>query len=211
MMIKNTPTMKKISLILFSLFMFVFLGQAKDYRFVYVAHDHTTPTNHLTELLEETYSNACDYGDVVIFYLSNANTPIIVNVNTQNNDNKDQFEDLFIGELQNFTAHDVLARHDAREILKTISNNDFATSSKNLLYDHVSFDFYVGATFWQLGYNESLIAALYWALDIPSYDDDRVEFNVLHSSDDTQAEYSNKMPFGLKNVGGINKLLILPY
>ena len=202
--------MKKITLILFSLFMFVFLGQAKNYRFVYVAHDHTTPTNRLSELLAETYSNALDYGEVVIFYMSNANTPIVINVNTPNDDNQDKFED-FIGELQNFTSHDVLARYDAREILKTISKNDFASSSNNLLYDHVRFDFYVGATFWQLGYNESLIPALYWALDIPSYSEDKVEFNVLHSSEDAQAEYSSKMPFGAKNVSGINKLLILPY
>ena len=191
--------------------LFSFLSQAKDYHVVYVAHDYTTPTNQLSDILEEFYNTATDYDDVVIFYLSNANTPIIINVNTQTDDNKQDFNDRLIGELQNFTSHDVLPGLDAQRIIDVISQNDFQDSTGALLYDKISFDFYVGGTFWQLGFNESLIAALYWSLNIADLDEDVVEFNVLHSSEDNQEEYSSKTPFGPKNLSGINKLLVMPY
>lgn len=184
--------------------------EAKDYRFVYIAHDQSTPTNKLVNRLKEYYENAIEYQDVLIIYLSNANQPIIVRVNTEVDANPDDFENILMGELQNYISHEVLAGQDAHKIVEVISQNDFIDINNTKKYNDVNFEFFVGSEFWQLGYNESLLAAVYWGLELNKLND--ITLNVYHDKNDVQDVYSSKTPFGIKNLNDINnKLLVLSY
>ncbi len=180
----------------------------KNYRFIYVAHDVSTPVNRLSEELRTKYREAIQFNNVAIFYLSNGYDPIIVNVNTPHNDNREDFEKRLLGELQEYNSHDVEAELDVNKILETISNNDFSTHKGKIDYASVDIDFYVGSLFWTLGNNESIISTLYTALDIPSYESDNFSFNVFRNIEDDLV-YTEGMPFGEMNVNNINKKVMI--
>lgn len=180
----------------------------KNYRFIYIAHDVSTPINRLSKELRTKYREAIQYDDVAIFYLSSGYESIIVNVNTPNNDNREDFEKRLMSELQEYNSHDVEAEVDVDNILETISKNDFSTRKGQLNYASVNMDFYIGSLFWTLGNNESILSTLYTALDVPSYNSETFAFNVFRNIEDNLV-YPEGMPFGKMNVNNINKKVMI--
>ena len=75
--------------------------------FVYVAHDENTPVQVLIGRLKDIYNDALNYPEdyAAIFYLPNGEYPVVVRVNTAN-DNREAFVEL-VYELQSKRSHDV--------------------------------------------------------------------------------------------------------
>ena len=148
---------------------------------------------------------ARSYEDIaVVFYLPNYDEPKIVKVNLPG-DNRDQFKGI-IGELRLKDVHETFAYLDYQNILEIFNEHDFISDSGEPMYTSVQFNWYVNRDFWKFNYNESLIASLYFALELGKYSD-YVTTQVLHAADDGLVVDETK-PFGNKNLcEGMNFLL----
>ena len=198
--------MKKFLLILVFLMAFVSAhAQSQSLEFYFIAHDRTTPVAELCRRLEQVYEMARSYEDIaVVFYLPNYDEPKIVKVNLPG-DNRDQFKGI-IGELRLKDVHETFAYLDYQNILEIFNEHDFISDSGEPMYTSVQFNWYVNPDFWKFNYNESLIASLYFALELGKYSD-YVTTQVLHAADDGLVVDETK-PFGNKNLcEGMNFLL----
>lgn len=177
--------------------------------FIYITHDHTTPIQRLGQLLIDMNEDAKKYGYSCIFYLANGESPHIVRVNTLN-DNRQDFEGRILGELQNKMSHDVNPLYDVEKIVELFNENEFVGTDGNLLYSSVTWRFYVNKNFWTQ-YNETIIASLYWTMELDKLKDTEFYFDVFQDENDL-VEYDEKVPFGPKNLAKINDgFLLLTY
>jgi len=182
----------------------------KDFYFVYIAHDRTTPVQRLSRILQEMYDDAVKYGHACVFYLANNQSPNIVCVNI-GNDNRKDFGAMIIGELQNKPSHDISPRFDLETIVNVFNQDDFLLNIQELKYTSVTWNFYTSEWFWNGGYNESLMASLYWIMEVDKMQELDFYFNVYHSEDD-ELEVDETLLFGVKNLSAINEgVLLLEY
>lgn len=183
--------------VLFVLVSVVGHAQSQSLEFYYIAHDRTTPVNDLCRRLEAVYETAMSYEDfAVIFYLPNYDQPKIVKMNLPG-DNRDEFKDI-ISELRLKSAHEIYADVDYANIMDLINTHDFLDESGGRTYTSVLFCWYVNPEFWQFLYNEKLIAALYFNLDLNKYPD-YVTTQVWHADGDGLV-VDKERPFGTKNL-----------
>lgn len=184
----------------------------KDLTIVYIAHTTDIPLARLTSLLEERYRGGVQFSNDVIFYLSNGTEPLIVKINTAE-ENKLDFEPMIIDELWAKRSHDIDPYTDVTKLIEIVNDNDFVSESGELKYLSVTFDFFISEEFWTMKYNESIIAKLYFALDLNKIKKDNPDlfFNVYRPSE-VELIYENNMPFGLKDLDNINSnIMLLPY
>lgn len=215
--------MKKVTLFIVALLVVSVAMQARTLRFVYIAHDVTTPVEPLVEKLEGYFDQLEDEADDetsvdrTILYLSSGSNPFIVNMESGNRDD-DNFNTL-VSELYERNFHDVDAENDVEKIIELLSDNDFMTEDNRLAVSNLKFEFYVTPTFWTMGQNQSLIMPLFHTLEIDRFYDEKspeynrgVTFKIFLPSVDA---VNNCMgpdgePFGKANVDGINQLLSTP-
>ena len=184
----------------------------KDLTIVYIAHTTDIPLARLTGLLEERYRGGVQFSNDVIFYLSNGTEPLIVKINTAE-ENKLDFEPMIIDELWAKRSHDIDPYPDVAKLIEIVNENDFVSESGELKYLSVTFDFFISEEFWTMKYNESIIAKLYFALDVNNIKQENPDlfFNVYRPSE-VELIYDNGKPFGLKDLDNINSnIMVLPY
>lgn len=190
--------MKK--LLYMSLFMLLPLigsAQNQSFEFYYVAHDRTTPVNDLCSRLESVYESAMSYEDLaVVFYLPNYDQPKVVKMNLPG-DNRDEFKNI-ISDLRMKPYHEIFADVDYRTISDIINEHDFIDEEGRPAYTSVLFCWYVNPDFWQFGYNERLIASLYFNMEFEKYLG-YVTTQVWHADGDGLVVDKDR-PFGSKNL-----------
>ena len=185
------------------------LSQTQSLEFVYVAHDRTTPVNALCERLTEIHDYAMqDESMAVIFYLANADAPRIVRMNLPG-DNRDDLGGL-LGEIRYKSAHEIFPDVDQEEIVRLFDEVDFLNDSGNPSFTSFKMTWSVNPTFWSLGYNESLIARLFFTLDLGSLSGGYFNMEVWHARNDG-LKYDEEMPFGPKNLCGDYPFFLLEY
>lgn len=183
-------------------------SQTSSFEFYYIAHDRSTPVNELCDILDDVYKMARRYNDKsVVFYLPNYDEPMVVRMNLPG-DNRKDFEQL-LGELRMKDAHEINATKDYETIVNIINEHDFIDDNGVRKYTSVEFSWYVNPTFWNFKYNEMLIAALYFNLDLDRYQD-YVRFQIWHDGEDGLV-VDEKEPFGPKNLVGDMPFQLLPY
>lgn len=171
------------------------IAQNNTLAFYYISQDFSTPIEKICEVLEDEYRTAISYDDYkVVFYLPNYDQPLIVKINTED-DNRSDFETL-ITEIRSKYTHDTSPYTDISNIVDIFDKNDFASDD----LDMVRMNWYVNPTFWTMQYNESLIASLYFILELDKYED-KVSIDIWHSSDDG-LKINRRNPFGSKNLPG---------
>ena len=208
--------MKRICLLLVSLLLGTAptLGQEKseqDLAFIYIAHDEYTAVQSLIERLKEAFADAINYPEsrAVIFYLANAENPIVVQVNTKN-DNQQEF-DRIVDELQTTRSHNVEPVVDCAKIQEIFNADDLIDDEGKGLYRSVEWTYYVNSTFWALMYNESVIASLFFIMDMEEMiESGYLRVNIMHGADDT-LPYNEESPFGPKALCASKKFLPMPY
>lgn len=203
--------MKKFYIVLFAIVApLLSFAQDKSFEFYYIAHDGKTNFSELCNRLYEVYEDALSNEDyAVIFYMPNYDEYIDVRVNLPDS-NPDDFEKI-ISELRIKVAHDNSTEVDYAAIMDLINKYDFVDDEGTHTYTSVLFCWYVNPTFWSCGNNESLIAKLYFTLELGNYTE-YVESQFWHTRDDgLEKLVDRRYPFGRKNVCKGIDFMLLPY
>lgn len=183
-------------------------NENKIFRFVYVAPDNTMTQQRLLADLNDHRNHVVSEGSPAIFYLASGHDPIVVKFKLDD-DNSDDFESQMLGFLKQSMSTNVEASYDRQHIRELLSQYDFIDEEGNLTYKKMEFDFHVGNTFWSLHNNETVIAALFFEMNIAKYmEDDKVQFNVYFRCPPSRGDYNREKPFGELNPDNINERVI---
>ncbi len=188
---------------------FTALAQTRTLRFIYIAHDENTISQKLIGELRNYYDDAINYPEDLsaVFYLTNGNYPIVVRVNTNAQNPKDF--DRIVGELQGKRSHDVDIETDLRVIPEIFS--DIETVGGSPAFANVEWSWYINSSFWELGYNESVIAALSWIMEMPELVRKGYLDLKFYYDDADVLPIDREHPFGLKNLMPGIKFIPMPY
>lgn len=184
----------------------------KSLSFVYIAHDGNTSTVKLIDRLKEMYDDARNnpQGNAVIFYLPNGNYPITVRMNT-GKDNPEDFANI-VEDIQKKRSHDVEKDVDLKKIQEIFNETDIVDRYGHLKYSSVTWTYYVNSTFWELGNNENIIAALYWIMDMERYiKEGYLTVDMFYCEDTDVLPFDETLPFGNKALCRSVNLIPLPY
>ena len=179
------------------------MAQEKELEINYIAHDHYT--NHLLDAIDEIYQvSAYNKNRNTYLYLANADKPVVVKCVP---DRKKEFEELrnLIGSQ---IKHNVWPEVDIKGIIDLLDSDDFIDGSGKPRYSFFTLNFYVTPSFFMYGYNETLIARLFWDLELPGKSDFAV--NVYHPEGDGY-QYDEEHIFGPKKLNGDYKVYIFSY
>jgi len=198
--------MKRIILLSLLLMSALFAGaQTKDdvskktLCFAYVSHSGETAVNSLVKYLESRYEKALETDDFVfVTYLSDGDTPLIVEVNTAS-DNRADFEKLIYG-LKSKPLHETDPEKDLKNLVALFNRLDFIDENTNeIRYGLVDWHFHVNSGFWKLGYNESLIASLCFVMGVDHFKSDNFRLRCYFSRYD-EFEIDEAYPFGIRDL-----------
>lgn len=190
-------------------------AQYRDIRFIYVVHDHTTPISDVTSRLQTQYNSAMsdDTGQTqAVFYMPNGSRPIVVKLNTPDDNNEDFYNKL-LAEIHERNSHDVDADVDVEEIINIFNDLKLDDPTEEV---ELAFSFLVTPQFWEIGNNEGVIANLFYALDLANVIATRtmadgckvphLSFEVRYPRENP-IKFNPTMPFGELNLGGINQYM----
>lgn len=180
----------------------------QNFTFIYAVHDGKDATVKLVTKIKDTYERAVRQGDRCIIYVPNQRTPLLVQVNTETTDtiDSDVALDNMIGELNNRLSFNMNNKFDIEKILELFTENEIIGKDGNLAYRSVVFDLYITSKFWERGYNEKMIPALYFALDIDRLYNvalQDITMSVYYNESEDVVEYV-AVPYGIKNYNKIN-------
>jgi hypothetical protein len=188
--------MKKILISFFLLSTAAVLSaQTKSFQLFYITKDYTTQVTPLCEWLRERYEmGRRDHTQCNIFYLANAENPIVVRQNFEK-DNSADF-DKIMDALVTKSETRIYPQVDVPELLDIFSKNDIVNKTGRKLYQGCELYFMITPTFWNLQYNETIFATLYYALELDSdWAKGYVGINIYHNEDDG-LEPDMNAPFG---------------
>lgn len=175
--------------------------------FYYIAHDKQTPVGKVCDFLIERQKEATYYKDLaMVFYLANGDNPMIVRMNLQG-DNRKEFQNI-INALQQQISHDISPKADREEIVRLFNELDFVDDEGNPNFKSFQWISFVTPMFWQMKYNEDVLAALYFILDMGQLPEGYLTMDVYYDNA-TPLNHNKKYPFGEKNMCGPCNILPL--
>ena len=181
----------------------------KTLNFIYISHSPKTQTDKLIDRLRSEFDRARSLKNPTVFYLTNGRTPVIVQMNTAK-DNRKEFGDI-IYRLQTVRSHSVNAQTDVNTIMNLFTELNVVDDKGAPQYQKVEWTYYIDSSFWKANYNESIIAKLYWVLDMQSLEATNfLKVNIYHGKAD-QITVNKETPFGAKNLCKSMKFKLLPY
>ena len=185
------------------------VAQEKTLRFFYIAHDANTVTQKLIYELRANYEDAINRPDDIaaVFYLPNGDWPLVVRVNTNHSNPKD-FGNI-VRDLQEKRSHDVDITTDLKKIPEIF--NDIENVGGKQAFSNVEWNYYINSTFWELGYNETVIAALGWILEMPkSVSNGYLRLNFYVGENDI-LPVDTEHPFGERDLMNGIQFIAMPY
>ena len=209
--------MKKITFFnVFLIAAFLFLTSqkvsAQDYsktnlHVIYIDHETSTPVARLSERLREQRNDAIEVDDAFIVYMADGSKPLVSLVNLPDTKGRDKEEAMYaiFDALQNVNSHNIIESEDRRLLLELFDEFNFVDDNEKIRFNNVTIDFYIGPSFWALGY-EKIISHLYVALEIAKFPKERFSFNIFKPKG-VELGYSDEKPFGVGNLDGINQEL----
>ena len=181
----------------------------KKLNFIYITHSDKTQTGRLIVRLREEFNRALRMKEPTIFYLTNGRTPLVVQVNTSNDNRKDFGEIVY--QLQSMRAHSVNPQTDIRTIMSLVEELRIDNESGAPLYSKINWEYYVNSSFWQAGYNESIIAKLYWILDMQQWEKSNYMTMRIYYGEKDPLPINEDAPFGNKNLCAATKCIPQSY
>jgi len=170
---------------------------SQSFSFVYIAQDSDMPVQEMEKKLQTAWNRAVQNGPT-IFYLSRGlDEPLIVKVNTESDDNRTDFDNALLPAINQGVSYSVDGPHDKQQILNLLQEHRIVGEDGAALYKETNFDFHVGQDFWTSGNNETVIAALFFELNIKRYISEEFHFNVFCPRTITYNEDAG--PFGMLN------------
>lgn len=174
--------------------------------FYYIAHDRTTPVGKVCDFILDRYKEATYYKDLaMIFYLANGDNPYIVRMNMEG-DNRKDFDNI-INALQQHMSHEISPNDDRYFITELFNETDFMENNGKLRYKTFQWVSFVTPIFWQMGYNEDILASLYFILDMNKLSTDNFTMDIYYDNDGN-FRYNSSKPFGDKKL--CNRSNIMP-
>ena len=196
--------MRKIILIIICLFsQFTLFSQELELEIDYIAHDHFNEAilNAVDEIFQ---TNAYSKTRHTYLYLANAESPIVLKCSSNN---QKQYED-FRYTINSQLKHNVWPEVDIQRILDLLKEDDFIDDSGAARYGFFTINFYITPSFWSYNYNETLIARLFWDLDLAGKTNFQV--NIYHPENDG-FKYDEEHMFGPKKLNGDYKVYMYTY
>lgn len=190
----------------------VMAQEQKFYHFIYLEHEIGNHKNLLCERLKDMRQDAKETGDILIIYLSTGDQEQDYGICSYTNledpsgkrqDDEDAFNSI-IAVIQDSKSLPVNAQADVNNIIDIMGSSNFVDESGKMKYQKAEIDFYAGSRFWNLGFNNKIIAHLYSILGISDLPQNVVDFRVFVPKSDDKLKYPNGMPFGENNIDGIN-------
>ena len=78
-------------------------------------------------------------------------------------------------------------------------------------FTNVEWIYFINSTFWELGYNESIVASLFWIMDMQKLiKSGHLDLKFFYEETDV-LPIDNDHPFGLKNIPALDNFLPMPY
>ncbi len=215
--------MKKYLFSILALFAFISTSWAQEvedkseqaFRFIYLVHDTSTPVESLIDVLYDVEARTIENGQKCMICLSNGistkkGEEYLVAIILENSDYEPAF-DKIREELRNEYAHDIDINRDVEYIVNLFSKeNEFLDENGELLYESMTFDFYLSTQFCDNGYAGQFIAPLYLAFDVPNMPG-HFNFNVWVGGKNIGVnDYSDpRVILGDKNYNEINDNIII--
>ena len=185
-------------------------GQDQSLQFYYIMKDHNIKVNPLVEEIRDIYDFArVDNNSAAIFYMANWDEPLIVKLNLPGDNRKDM--DLIFEALMTKSETTINPSSDLEKISGLFNEIPLRTASGGKAFSRVEFNYYVTPSFWDLSYNEQIIAALYFVLDMDAdWAKDYVFMSILHQEGDGLT-VNPKLPFGPADLPVGYKFQVLTY
>ena len=170
-------------------------GQEQRLQFYYIMKDHNIKVNPLVEELRDIYDFArVDKNSATIFYMANWDEPLVVKINLPG-DNQKAMEKVFEA-LMTKSETTINPSSDLEKISALFNEIPLLSNDGHKLYSRVEFIYYVTPSFWELSYNEQVIAALYFVLEMDAdWAKDYVSMSILHQQGDGLS-VNEQEPFG---------------
>ena len=178
-------------------------GQSRELVINYIAHDHYNDA--ILNAVDDIFNtSAYNNNRSTYLYLANAENPLILKCDSNH---QKEFED-FRYAINSQLKHNVWPDVDIQKLLELFREDDFLSESGHARYSYFTLNFYITPSFWSYNYNESLIARLFWDLELP----DKTDFvvNIYHPENDG-VTYDEEHMFGPKKLNGDYKVYLLTY
>lgn len=169
----------------------------------YIAHDHFNEA--ILNKVDDIYRISA-YSDTrkTYLYLANADNPIIIMCDQEHQKEFDDFRYTINSQLK----HNVWPEVDVQRILELLKEDDFIDENGEPRYSLFTLNFYTTPSFWTYGYNETLIARLFWILELS--ENSNCHVNIYHPENDG-VEYDEEYMFGPKKLNGDYKVYMYTY
>lgn len=206
--------MKKLALIIVFCYLGLFGAFAQNssqrLQVVYISKDYTTETNPLCSELRDMYSFAeKDNNEAVVFYLANSTSPLIVRINLPG-DNRKDFDKL-IDALMTKSETIINPTTDLQRLVELFEEIPILSDNGDRNYQNVEIVYYITPTFWELQYNEQIIASVYFSLEMDAnWAKDYFSMSIYHAASDGLIVDEAK-PFGDKNLCASYPFFLLTY
>lgn len=182
-------------------------NQDRNMRILFIDHEPSLPVKDMIAYIRSQRALALENDNSLIIYMPNNQNPFISLTNVKDpyeagDDTQEAFD--AICEALNQPSHNKEPWYDRQTLVKMFSDYGIMDSQENLLFATVRMEFYLTSEFWKLGYNETLIAPIFVAIDGTNLLKKEFNFDIYVNPKD-KPQYDEKMPFGKKNLGGINQ------
>ena len=177
-------------------------SQGKSFYFAYIAHDESTYMDDVMANIQARYDRAMeDENYVMVVYMSNGDSPFIVQVNTAK-DNRADFAKLK-DVLRTRSSHAVYPEEDLEKIVDLFNEVDFVNDQDNSIsYRSADWHFHLTSGFLRNGYGESLISKLAFVMGVEHFSTENFRIRYYFSSYDI-LEYDHEYPFGRRNYSNL--------
>ncbi len=190
-----------ISIAMNMLFSTLYAQQVRELEINYIAHDHHTES--LLRVVDEKYRMSTANRQTYL-YLSNADTPIILDCNRSDEQSFEEFRFKITSQVK----HNVWPEVDIKRLLGLLQEDDFIDEDGKQKYDYVSLNFYITSSFWTIKYNETLIGRLLWNLDIEKMNN--INVSIFYPENE-ELDYNDEFLLGHKKLEGAYQLFMFTY
>lgn len=185
-------------------------GSFQRLQLVYITKDYTTEVNPLCSELRDMFSFAeKDSNEAIIFYLANSTSPQIVRMNLPG-DNRKDFDKL-IDALMTKSETIINPMTDLQKIVSLFDEMPVLGEDGTQNFQNVEILYYITPTFWELQYNEQIIASLYFSLEMDAdWAKDYFTMSIYHAASDGLVVDESR-PFGDRNLCAGYPFFLLTY
>lgn len=172
----------------------------------FIDHEPTLPSNDVIEYIRQARREASELDNSVIFYMPNNQEPLVALYNVGESEDPrasiEAFDNLCAA--LNLPSHNKDAFYDRRAFVNLFKEFDIIKDDHTLGFRTVHVEFLLTKEFWELGYNETILPPIYFALDVPNITTSDFTFGAYLGSQYLRV-IDKKKPFGDKNLSRINE------